>query len=119
LCVNNTLDSSSVLKGTLACTVSYKEEVDYLLERFNDLHINAQAYYIKFEDPVVEQICANKWGDGTGVTENNAANAVLTDSNADKNLFRSNTQITKFNEFSKFIMITSIPDDEFSGCTSL
>ena len=60
--------------------------------------------YIEFADPVVEQICANKWGDGVGLTYAQAA-AVTEIPN---NVFRGNTSITSFDEFQYFVNCTTL-----------
>lgn len=79
--------------------------------------------YIEFADPLVEQICATNWGDGTGITPTQAA-AV---SNSQLGMtFRGNTQITSFDEFAYFTGITTIPQGSstsdtgaFGGCVAL
>lgn len=69
--------------------------------------------YIVFKDPVVAQICATKWGDGVGITEEQAS--AVTDIG---NVF-GNSEITSFDEFEKFINVTLIPAWAFSQCYSL
>lgn len=58
--------------------------------------------YIKFADPVVEQICATNWGDGTGITEEQAAQVTSI-----RNIFKENTDITSFEELKYFISLPS------------
>ena len=71
--------------------------------------------YIVFKDPVVAQICAENWGDGSGITEEQAA--AVTDIGT---VFKGNTEIEYFPEFEKFSGITSIADyDGFSKCSNL
>lgn len=53
--------------------------------------------YILFKDKVVEQICATNWGDGVGITEEQAA--AVTDIGT---IFKGNTEIASFNELEKF-----------------
>ena len=75
------LDTSSTYEGNLQVTYTYEDSVSYLLgnkddgtRRFPNLSINVtEGKYIRFEDPVVEQICATNWGDGTGITIAQAA----------------------------------------------
>ena len=70
--------------------------------------------YIKFKDPVVEQICISKWSsDGIGLTPEDAAN--VTDIGT---TFRGNTEITSFDEFKYFISVKSL-GASFLGCTNL
>lgn len=75
--------------------------------------------YIIFADPVVEQICATNWGDGKGITVEQAA--AVTDIGT---VFQGNTEITSFDELEKFESIKylgvwngdGIP---FKGCIKL
>lgn len=72
--------------------------------------------YIVFADPVVGQICATNWGDGTGIKPSQAAqvtNAQL------GTTFRNNTQITSFDELQYFTGLTQIQANAFNGCSSL
>lgn len=69
--------------------------------------------YIKFADPVVEQICMKWSSDGIGLTPEDAAK--VTDIG---NTFKGNTEITSFEELSKF-GVNSISDYAFEGCSSL
>ncbi|MBR5147719.1 MAG: leucine-rich repeat protein [Bacteroidaceae bacterium] len=76
--------------------------------------------YIIFKDKVVEQICAETYGDGIGVTEED----VKAVSNLG-NEFKGNTEITSFEEFEKFSSIellgVTVGDSvtPFRNCTSL
>lgn len=69
--------------------------------------------YIIFEDAEVARICAENWGDGTGITLEQAA-AVTTIRIA----FRGNATIVSFNELDKFRGVTGLTD-AFAGCASL
>lgn len=77
--------------------------------------------YIIFADPVVEQICANQWGDGIGLKPSQAAkvtSAVL------GNYFKNNTSITSFDELQYFTGLTTFGNGShqaspFFGCTNL
>lgn len=69
--------------------------------------------YIRFKDSkVLAVLLANNIGDGTGVTEAQAAAANI------GTIFQNNTEITSFNELQYFYS-TSIAASAFSGCTSL
>lgn len=76
--------------------------------------------YLVFADPVVEQICATNWGDGNGITEEQAAS--VTDLGT---VFKGNTEITSFDELEDFIGVTKLNSNDteanapFMGCTSL
>lgn len=68
--------------------------------------------YIKFKDPVVERLCAQKWGDGIGIT--------LAQAKSVNDLGRTfqNTEITSFTELPMF-GIDKIGEYEFYYCQSL
>ena len=73
--------------------------------------------YIVFADPVVEQICATNWGDGTGIKPSQAAQVTSFGTT-----FTGNTLITSFNEQSYFTGLTSYGSSNpgtFNACTAL
>lgn len=78
--------------------------------------------YIQFDDPIAEQICATRYGDGMGTTYAQAAAATTLST-----YFRSNTSLVSFDEFKYFTNITSIyksgtgsnASGAFAGCTAL
>lgn len=70
--------------------------------------------YIVFADPVVAQICATNFGDGTGITEEQAAAVTSIGT-----VFKCNTEITSFNELGEFKQVTSLSASAFEGCNSL
>lgn len=70
--------------------------------------------YIQFEDPIVAQICAENWGDGKGITYEQAA-AVKTLGSK----FQGNTEIVSFNELRYFTNVNTLGDNSFNGCSSL
>jgi hypothetical protein len=76
--------------------------------------------YLSFADPVVGQICATNWGDGVGITEEQAAS--VTDIGE---IFRGNTQITSFNELERFGVkrlhreLSGTTNAAFEGCVRL
>lgn len=72
--------------------------------------------YIVFVDSAVEQICATRWGDGTGIKPSQAAQ--VTNSQLGTT-FRNNTQITSFNELSYFTGLTTFSNTAFAGCSAL
>ena len=71
--------------------------------------------YIRFADPVVQEICATNWGDGagTGITKEQAE-AVTTFGT----VFKGNTEITAFPEIKYFTGLTSLVE-AFRDCTNL
>lgn len=77
--------------------------------------------YIVFADPVVEQICATNWGDGTGIKPSQAARVTNSQFGT---TFRANTTIASFDELSYFTGLTQVPggatsSGAFYGCTAL
>lgn len=70
--------------------------------------------YIVFADPVVAQICATNFGDGTGLTEEDAAK--ITDIGT---VFKGNTEITSFDELEKFTGLIEVPNYCFDGAANL
>lgn len=100
----------------------YQDDVDAVLRGIPDLKISYDSdnTYIRFQDAEVQRICVTKWGDGTGITETQAA--AVTDIG---DTFRGNTTIATFDEFSKFTNITEFPENGygdmyvFSKCTAL
>jgi hypothetical protein len=59
--------------------------------------------YIIFADPEVARICAENWGDGIGITKEQAAS--VTHFNAE---FANNELIESFNELEKFTSLNTI-----------
>lgn len=71
--------------------------------------------YIKFKDPVVEQLCMKWSSDGIGITPEDAAK--VTDIGT---TFRGNTEITSFDELDRFgVKGLNNTQGSFYGCTSL
>lgn len=94
--------------------------MDELLLRRRMLN-NFRDEYIVFADPVVEQLCANNWGDGIGLTKKDAAKVTTVST-----VFRGNTDITSFDEFKYFTNVSAITGGSstsnlgaFGGCTNL
>lgn len=110
----NGLDSSSNLVGRLHTTATYRKYVDVLTERFKNLYITADKYYVWFEDPIVRSLCVEKWGDGVGLVESDLSNIF----DYDYNMFQGK-DISTFDEFKLFNRITYIKDYSFQGCQNL
>lgn len=86
----------------------YLEDIQAIQAKLPSLQLkyNADKLYISFADQaVLDVLLANGVGDGTGITTEQVA--AVTSINR---WFRKNTIITSFEEFSKFIGITSIMD---------
>ena len=110
---NNNLTMSLV--GNLQASSAFRDTVTYLRTKFPQLTINVQdsAYYIRFVDSAVENALKNEgYGDSSGITEYEAANIII------GQLFKNNTNITSFNEFSYFTAQQNVAFT-FSGCTNL
>lgn len=104
-----------VIEGTLH--VDKIQEADYtnLTEAFKvTIDYNSIVRYIKFADPVVAQICATNFGDGTGLSEEDAAKVADIGT-----IFQGNTEITSFEELGSFTNVKSLAGSAFQGCTNL
>lgn len=108
---------AAYLSGNLQVDKSYRAQVEYLTNRFDDLHINVtDSYYIPFEDnAVLSALLANNIGDGVGITESNA----LSVTNMSQLGLTGNSNITSFTELREFKNITTGSTDYFAGCTNL
>lgn len=116
-----------VIEGVLHITDPVNgEDYDKVVAAFPSLTLDAPniVNYIKFADPVVQEICATNWGDGagTGITREQAA-AVTSLGSA----FMGNKEISEFEEFEKFTKVASIGvmgtatsvGNSFKDCTNL
>ena len=104
------------LKGTLTAISAFRDSVQYLRDKFPQLTITVQdnAYYIRFADNNVYQTLNNAgYGDGIGITEFEASTIKF------GNLFKGNTSITSFNEFSYFTTQQNNNSFSFQDCTNL
>ena len=72
--------------------------------------------YIVFKDPYVETICAKKWGDGLGITEEQAKTVTYMDYNDG---FFQNGSITSFDELTYFSNLETIGERAFYYCEGL
>lgn len=118
----NNLDNTSTLRGNLHTTATYQEYKDFLMQKFPDLYINADKYYISFEDPEVQRILAETIGDGIGTSSTDIL--VTTTFNQ---AFHNNTKIEVFNELSLFKNLNTLARygmyyngwGDFQGCTNI
>jgi len=108
-------DNNTNIIGTINTEYTYEEYINIIKNRFNQLHINADGYYILFEDENSKQILFNaiNWTE-EGITAEQAANINLIASNTKI----SGTSIIYFNEF-KYFTSNSGLTDLFKNCTSL
>ena len=66
--ISSKLDATSNLQGTLSLYATYQDYVTYLQAKYPNLHINTTTYYYRFKDKELNNICAQFFGDGIGVT---------------------------------------------------
>ena len=97
-----------IIEGTLNIAGSvYADSAEFVREQYPNLVLNVTGgYYIRFADKAVQDICVANWGDGTGITEAQAA-AITTIANK----FANNSSITSFNELEQFVGLTAIGGD--------
>lgn len=111
-------DEYPVLDGILNVHASvYEDSLETLRTAFKKLELNITGgLYLRFQDPVVQQICISQWGDGHGVTRNSFISATTLPSN----LFSDNKDIQYFSEFGDlFVNCTKIMDRAFQNCSNL
>jgi hypothetical protein len=93
-------DGLPILQGTLHVNgFVYEEDVKTIENNFKDLKmVIAGGYYITFEDEVFQELVADAYGDGTGVTQK-LLDAVTS---IEEGKFGSNTTATKITDLYKF-----------------
>lgn len=103
----------SNMSGELQCYYTYKDSVDLLTSKYPNLKITGIIdYYIKFKDPVVQQIMIDTYFPGKlGILESSAGAVTQINSG----LFKDNKQIQSFEELPKFTQITKIMDTAFNS----
>ena len=109
-------DPYPVLDGKITVKANtYEDTVNALRERFTKLTLVIDgAWYIRFADNAVKNIVVNNWGDGVGITKEQAAKVTTLG-----NKFQGNSEITSFDEFQYFTGVTSIGWDCFGGCSNM
>lgn len=108
-------DAHPVIEGTLNIAGSiYEDSADAIRANFPNLQLIVEGgYYIRFADPIVQQICATNWGNGEEITAEQAA-AVTNFGNK----FTGNTDITAFPEIEKFTGLQYLYQ-AFQNCENL
>ena len=67
LASNNMLDMSSNIIGRVHSAGAYADEVQWLMQHYQNLYITADKLYVKFQDPVAQQWCVSRYSsDGVG-----------------------------------------------------
>ena len=103
LAISGDLDQSSNLVGRLQTAGAYADEVNYLTQQYNELYINANKLYVRFEDPIAQQWCVQQYSsDGIGCSVEDLAAVTSLDGS-----FKT-SGIVSFNEFRYFTGVTII-----------
>lgn len=112
----NQTTSTPVVEGTLNVAGSIYEDTGSVVEeKYPNLTLNVLGgYYLRFADHVVQQICADNWGDKVGITPEQAAAVTSLGT-----VFSGNAEITFFEELVKFTGVTFIANSAFGGCYNL
>lgn len=110
------LDGTFILDGYL-----YEDDYNAVKANYPKLNIEAEGFYIKFEDPEVVKVLLSKLttDDNIGITVSNIEGV-----KSIGGWFTNNAKIETFNEFERFTGITKIEGDPssaggFMGCTLL
>lgn len=114
---NNMLDASSNIIGRVHSAGAYADEVQWLMQNYQNLYITADKLYIKFQDPLTQQWCVTNFSsDGVGCSPEDLA--AVTSIN--KTSF-ANSGIVNFDEFKYFTGITraDFPIDNVTPNTTL
>ena len=100
---SNSSDFNMSLQGNISSYTAYRDAVDYLMSKFQNLIINVSSYYIRFSDNEFERICvANYSSDGIGCTDMDLASV----NNIQENIFENNASLLDI-DFSKFGTISN------------
>lgn len=108
-------DPNIDLSGAIQLTGgAYVDEIEAVQSWYQNLYITADKQYIRFADPLVQQIVID-WAsrDGVGVDLSDVQSPLNMQSR-----FKS-TSITSFDEFIYFTGVLSLPSQAFYNCKSL
>ena len=106
----------SMLKGNIEVLHGYLHMINYLHEKFLDLHISISlSLYLSFEDNLAKQYCADTFGDGIGVIESDVNN--ISSSDIVNNSYSLPNGVVKFNELKYFENLTTINGTDFDHQT--
>lgn len=109
-------DGLPILQGTLHVNAyAYEEDVKTIENKFKgDLKLFITGgYYIRFNDPAWQELVAAAYGDGVGITQEQADKVTSLKS------FKGNTDITDLSDLGKFRKLTTIGQAIFQDCTNL
>ena len=91
----------------------------YEASGWSDFHL-VEDCNIQFEDYTTKQLCVNAWDvNHDGELSYREAAAVNSLNPQGESVFKSNTEITSFNELQYFTGLTELPVQAFASCTSL
>lgn len=109
-------DAHPVIEGTLNIDGSiYEDSAEAIRANYPNLTLIVEGgYYIRFADPVVQEICATNWGDGVGITAEQAASVKTFG-----NVFQYNEEIETFDEGQYFTGYNGTHNSTFRGCKKL
>lgn len=103
-----------VLDGTLTINSPvYSDTLELVTQYYPNLEFAATVFYVRFADTEVNRVVAQNWGDGNGTTVEQIK--AITDIGTK---FSGNTLIETFDEFEKFVGVTSLLW-AFNGCSFL
>lgn len=108
------------LQGNISAPAAYQDSVEYLQQKFQGLIINIPVgkFYLRFKDPVIEQWCITRCGDGVGVTQADAAGIVKTSDfwgHGNAMTTEEKDQITSLDDFKYFTGTPSISSPVIQG----
>ena len=113
--MGNPTEGNPILEGKLNIDgYVYEESANVVKQQYPTIEFTPKGYYVKFADPVVQQICAQNWGDGVGITEEQAAAVTSIGT-----IFQGNTEITSFEELELFQSVGSLASKCFNRCGNL
>lgn len=117
------LDQSSNLQGRLHTAVTYQKFIDGIRNKYPELYITGDKYYLYIGDPVFTAILANAYGDGYGCVLSDFQNVTTYWQNVIAQKFVGNTQITDATGMKYFTSISwnniNNYHEGFRGCTNL
>ena len=103
-----------VIEGSFTVDHAYKDHVDILKKYYPQINVNVTGgYYVRFEDPAFNQIVADTYGDGVGVTQEQLDKVTSLFS-----LYRNST-VETLNDLYKFRNLDTIPNNAIKAMSKL
>ena len=121
---SNLLDQSSNLQGRLHTTATYQKFIDGIRNKYPELYISSDKYYLYLGDPTFTAILANAYGDGYGCVLSDLQSVNTAFEYVVGQKFVGNTQITDATGMKYFTSVNWVitkpgQHDGFRGCTNL